>query len=89
MDELKAFESEVDSNSKSNSEGGKWIVDFEPSAIVTATKVRQNKLEEPKEGEHLFHSKMWVKGALLHFIFDIDSQNNLISAEVIKCWTCQ
>jgi hypothetical protein len=89
MSKLKASESEVDSDSKSNFEGGKWIVDFEPSATVTATKVRRNKPEEPKEGEHLCHSQMWVKGALLHFIFDIDSQKNLISAEVIKCWTCQ
>ena len=73
MVELKASKLEVDSDSKSNSEGGKWIVDFEPSATVTATKVWWNKLEEPKEGEHLFHSQMWVKGDLLHFIFDIDS----------------
>jgi hypothetical protein len=27
---------------------------------------------------------MWVKGALLHFIVDSDSQKNLISTEVIK-----
>jgi hypothetical protein len=27
---------------------------------------------------------MWVKGALLHFIVDSDSQKNLISAEVFK-----
>jgi hypothetical protein len=27
---------------------------------------------------------MWVKGALLHFIFDSSSQKNLISVEVIK-----
>jgi hypothetical protein len=27
---------------------------------------------------------MWVKGTLLHFIIDNASQNNLISAEVIK-----
>jgi hypothetical protein len=27
---------------------------------------------------------MWVKGALLHFIFDSGSQKNLLSAKVIK-----
>jgi hypothetical protein len=27
---------------------------------------------------------MWVKGTLLHFIVDSESQNNLISVEVIK-----
>jgi hypothetical protein len=27
-------------------------------------------LEEPEEGECLFHSQMWVKGTPLHFIVD-------------------
>jgi hypothetical protein len=25
---------------------------------------------DPKEREHLFHSQMWVKGTLVHFIID-------------------
>jgi hypothetical protein len=33
---------------------------------------------------HLFHSQMWVKGTLLHFIVDRGSHKNLISTEVIK-----
>jgi hypothetical protein len=37
-----------------------------------------------EEGEHLFHSHMWVKGTPLHFIVDSGSQKNLISAEVVK-----
>jgi hypothetical protein len=44
-------------------------------------------LEEPvdtEEGEHFFHSQMWVKGTSLHFIVDSDNQKNLISAKVIK-----
>jgi hypothetical protein len=47
---------------------------------------RSNKMnqEEPEEGEHLFHSHMWVKGASLHFIVDSESQNKLISAKAIK-----
>jgi hypothetical protein len=39
---------------------------------------------DPEEGEHLFHSQMWVKGTPLHFIVDSGSQKNLISAEVVK-----
>jgi hypothetical protein len=27
---------------------------------------------------------MWVKGTLLHFIIDSDSQKNLISVEIVK-----
>jgi hypothetical protein len=79
--ELKASESTVDSDSKSNPEEEKWIIDVEPSATVATTKVQPN---EPEEGGHLFHSQMWVKGALIHFIFKSGSQKNLISAEVIK-----
>ena len=82
--ELKASKLEVDSDSKSNPQGGKQIIDVEPSATVTTTKVQSSKPEEPKEGERLFHSQMWVKGAPLHFIIYSGSQKNLISVEVIK-----
>jgi hypothetical protein len=37
--ELKGFESEVDSDSESNPEGEKQIIDVEPSATVATTKV--------------------------------------------------
>jgi hypothetical protein len=73
MVEPKASESEVDSDSESNPEGWKKIVDVEPSATVATTKVQPSELENPEEGEHLFHSHMWVKGAPLHFIVDSDS----------------
>jgi hypothetical protein len=81
---MKAFKSEADSDSKSNPKGGKWIIDVEPSSTISTTKVRPSEPEEPEEGELLFHSQMWVKGAPIHFIIDSGSQNNLISAEVIK-----
>jgi hypothetical protein len=71
--ELTTFESEVDFDSESNPEGGKQIVDDEPSATVSTTKVRPSEPEEPEEGECLFHSQMWVKGAPIHFIVDSGS----------------
>ena len=55
MAEMKYFESKADSNSESNIEGGKQIIDVESSAIVTTTKVWLSEPEEPEEGEHLFH----------------------------------
>jgi hypothetical protein len=82
--EMKASESEVDSDAESNPKSGKQIIDAEPSVIVATTKVQPSKPEEPEEGEHLFHSQMLVKGTLLHFIVDSASQKNLISAEVVK-----
>ena len=84
MVEQKASELEADSDSESNPKGGKWIIDVEPSATISSTKVRPSEPEEPEEGERLFHSHMWVKGALLHFIVDNGSQKNLISTEVVK-----
>jgi hypothetical protein len=84
MDELKASESDADSDSESNPKGGKWIIDVEPNTIVATNKVQPSELEELEEGEHLFHLQMWVKGDLLHFIVDRGSHKNLISVEVIK-----
>jgi hypothetical protein len=56
MVELKASDSEVDYDSESNPEGGKCIIDVEPSATFTTTKVWPRKSEELEEGECLFHS---------------------------------
>jgi hypothetical protein len=82
--ELKDSELEEDSDSKSNPEGRKWIIDVEPSVIVATTKVQTSEPEEPKEGERLFHSYMWVQGALLYFIVDSGSHKILILAELFK-----
>jgi hypothetical protein len=49
--ELKASESEAGSDSESDLDKGKWIIDAEPSAIVTTTKVQPSEPEEPEEGE--------------------------------------
>jgi hypothetical protein len=71
-------------NSESELEKGRWIIDVEPSATIATTKIQPGEPDEPEEGEHLFHSQMWVKGTPLHFIIDSGSQKNLISAEVVK-----
>jgi hypothetical protein len=82
--ELKASESEAYFNFESNPEGGKRIINVEPSVTFSTTKVQPIEPKELEEGEHLFHSQMWVKGAQLHFIFDSGSQNKLISAEFVN-----
>jgi len=82
--ELKALESKVGSNSESDPYKGKQIIDAEPSATTATTKVQPSEQEEPKEGEFLFHSQMWVKGDPFHFIIDRGIQKNLISTKVIK-----
>jgi hypothetical protein len=82
--EVKASKLDVDSDSEPELERGRQSIDMEPSATVSTTKLQPSEPDEPEEGEHLFHSKMWVKGTLLHFIVDSSRQKNLISAEVIK-----
>jgi hypothetical protein len=81
---VKASESDVGSDSESEPEKGRWIIDVEPSATIATTKIHPGEPDEPEEGECLFHSQMWVKGTPLHFIIDSGSQKNLISVEVIK-----
>jgi hypothetical protein len=82
--ELKEKESDPGSDSNSEHNKGKQIIDAEPTATIATTKIQPEEPEEPEEGECLFHSQMWVKGTPLHFIVDNGSQKNLISVEVIK-----
>jgi hypothetical protein len=64
--------------------GKRQIIDANPIVIIVTTKIQTEEPTDLEEGEHLFHSKMWVKGIPLHFIVDSRSQKNLISVEVIK-----
>jgi hypothetical protein len=82
--EIKDKESNPDSESNSENTGKRQIIDADPTSIVVTTTIQ---LEEPtnhEEGEHLFHSQMWVKGTLFHFIVDSGSHKNLISTKVVK-----
>jgi hypothetical protein len=73
-----------DSESDSENTGKRQIIDADPTAIVATATIQPEEPTDPEEGEHLFHSQMWVKGTPLHFIVDSGSQKNLISAEVVK-----
>jgi hypothetical protein len=77
---------EPNPNSKFDFEntGKGQIIDADHTAIFMTAKIQREELTYPEEGEHLFHSQMWVKGTPLHFIVDSGSQKNLISVEVIK-----
>ena len=72
MVEVKSSESDVGSNSKSEPKKGRQVIDVEPSAIISTTKIHLGEPNEPEEGERLFHSQLWVKGTSLHFIIDSD-----------------
>jgi hypothetical protein len=54
--EVKSYESDVGSDSESEPERGRWIIDAEPSATISTTKLHPGEPDKPEEGEHLFHS---------------------------------
>jgi hypothetical protein len=82
--EIKDRETNHDLESDSENTGKRQFIDIDPTAIVTTTTIQPKESIDPKEGEHIFHSHMWVKGTPLHFIVDSRSQKNLIAAEVVK-----
>jgi hypothetical protein len=73
---------DLESNSENTDKG--QIIDEDPTAIVATTTIQPEEPTYIKEGEHIFHSQMWVKGTPLHFIVDSGSQKNLILVEVVK-----
>jgi hypothetical protein len=84
VDEIKDKEPKADSEFDYENIGKRQIINADPTAIVTTATIQPEEPINPEEGEHLFHSQMWVKGTPLHFIVDSGSQKNLISAEVVK-----
>jgi hypothetical protein len=82
--EVKASKLDVSSNSKSEPKRGRQIIDVKPRDTIATTKLHLGELDEPYEGEHLFHSQMWVKGTPLHIIGYRFIHKNLISIEVFK-----
>ena len=59
-DDVKAFESdtfyEFESKPDKGNDKRKQIIDANPNAIVATAKIQKEKLEDPKEEEHLFQS---------------------------------
>ena len=76
---MKSSELYLDFDSNSEMDKGKKIIDAKPSGTISMTWIQPEDLEELEEGEHLFHSQMWVNGVPLHFIVDNRIQKNLIS----------
>jgi hypothetical protein len=68
--EIKDKEPNPDSESDSENTGKGQIIDADPTAIVATATIQPEEPTDPEEGEHLFHSQMWVKGTPLHFIVD-------------------
>ena len=73
LGEIKDKESNLDSKSDYENTGKRQIMDVDPTAIFMTAVIQQEEPTDPEEGERLFHSHMWVKGTLLHFIVDNDN----------------
>jgi hypothetical protein len=68
--EVKAFESNAGYDYEPEPKRRRRIIEAEPISTIATTKLHPSEPDEPKEGERLFHSQMWVKGTPLHFIVD-------------------
>jgi hypothetical protein len=77
--EIKDKEPNIDLESNLENTGRRQIIDADPIAIVTTTTIQPKETTNIEEGEHIFHSQLWVKGTPLHFIVDRGSQKNIIS----------
>ena len=82
--EIKDKETSPDSEPDYENTGKGKIIDADSSAIVVTATIQPEEPTDPEEGEHFFHSQMWVKGTPLHFIVDSGIQKNLILVEVVK-----
>jgi hypothetical protein len=65
---IKEKESNLDSESSSKNNGRRRIIDEDPIVIFATATIQPKELVDSEEVEHIFHSKMWVKGTPLHFI---------------------
>jgi hypothetical protein len=66
---VKIKEKESNTNSESNSKNNskRNIIDADPISTVATATIQPEEQGDPKEGERLFNSQMWVKGNPLHF----------------------
>jgi hypothetical protein len=55
---LKASELDFGSYFDLELDKGKRIINMEPNATIITAKIQLEEIEEPREGEHLFHSQM-------------------------------
>jgi hypothetical protein len=84
VDEVKDTEPNLDSEFDLENIENRQIIDADSTATVTTTTIQLEEPVYPEEGECLFHSQMWVKETLFHFIADNDIQKNLITDKVLK-----
>jgi hypothetical protein len=84
VDEIKEKETNPDSKFDLENNGRRHIINAYPTSTVATAIIQPKEPTYPEEGEHIFHSNMWVKGTPLNFIVDRRSQKNLILEEVIK-----
>ena len=57
--------SDTESKLEKGNDRGKKIINAEPNATISTTKIQKEEPKVSKEEERLFHSQMWVKGSSL------------------------
>jgi hypothetical protein len=87
--EIKDKEPNPDSESDYENTGKRQIIDTDPTTIVVTTTIQPEEPTDPEEGEHLFHSQMWVKGTPLHFIVDMEARRTSSQQRSSNSWDCR
>jgi hypothetical protein len=77
---MKPSESNEDYESQLEPERGRYIIDVEPTTTVATTKLHPGEPDKPEEGDHLFHSQMWVKGTVITEISSAQGDKNSASS---------
>jgi hypothetical protein len=71
--EVKYMEPNPDSESNPENIENRKIIDADPTATIPTKTIQPEESIDPREGDCLFHSHMWVKGTTLHLIVDNSS----------------
>jgi hypothetical protein len=86
--EIKDKEPNPDSESDSENTSKGQIIDADPTAIVATTTIQPEEPTDPEEGEHLFHSHMWVKGTRCILLLIAEARRTSSQQRSSNSWDC-
>jgi hypothetical protein len=87
--EIKDKESNLDLESDYENIDRRQIIDEDPTALVATTTIQPEEPTDPEEGEHLFHSQMWVKGTPLHLLLIVEARRTSSQQRSSNSWDCR
>jgi hypothetical protein len=86
---IKDKEPNPDLESDSENTGKIQIINANPTTIFATTTIQPEEPTDPEEGEHLFHSQMWVKGTSHHLLLIAEARRTSSQQRSSNNWDCQ